>query len=114
MIAVAVGKSCLLLRFLENRFKNQHEATLGVEFGAKMIQINEKAVKVQVWDTAGQEYYRCITRAYYRGSIAAFMVFDLTSKASFDTLDLWLKEVKSNSHRKLRVCLIGNKSDLKK
>lgn len=53
-IIIDVGKSCLLLRFLENRFKNQHEPTLGVEFGAKICHINNKKIKLQVWDTAGQ------------------------------------------------------------
>jgi Ras-related protein Rab-2A len=73
-----VGKSCLLLRFLESHFKNEHEATLGVEFGAKVSQIDDQKIKIQVWDTAGQESFRSITRAYYRGSIVALLVFDLT------------------------------------
>jgi Ras-related protein Rab-2A len=109
-----VGKSCLLLRFLEGRFKNEHEPTLGVEFGARLIHVDDRKVKLQVWDTAGQESFRSITRAYYRGSIAALMVFDLTCMSSFDALKHWLREVKSNSHNKIRVCLVGNKSDLKK
>lgn len=69
----------MLLRFIEGRFKNQHEPTLGVEFGSKLVNIREKKIKLQLWDTAGQESFKCITRAYYKGSIAALLVFDLSS-----------------------------------
>lgn len=86
---------------------------MGVEFGAKMIHVDNRKIKLQVWDTAGQESFRSITRAYYRGSIAALMVFDLSSQITFESLSHWLREVKTHSHNKLRLCLIGNKSDLK-
>lgn len=98
---------------MESRFKNEHEATLGVEFGAKVSTIDDQKIKLQVWDTAGQESFRSITRAYYRGSIAALLVFDLTSLSTFKSLEHWLKELKTFSHTKLRICLIGNKVDLK-
>lgn len=90
-LKIGVGKSCLLLRFLESRFKNEHEPTLGVEFGAKMIHVDNRKIKLQVWDTAGQESFRSITRAYYRGSIAALMVFDLSSRVTFESLAHWLR-----------------------
>lgn len=64
---------------MEGRFKNQHEPTLGVEFGSKVFHIQNKKIKLQIWDTAGQESFKAITRAYYKGSIASLLVFDITS-----------------------------------
>jgi len=63
----SVGKSCLLLQFTNNRFKEEHDATIGVEFGSKKINVNNQMIKLQVWDTAGQESFRSITRSYYKG-----------------------------------------------
>ena len=67
-----VGKSCLLLQFTDKRFQPVHDLTIGVEFGARTVQIDGKAVKLQIWDTAGQESFRSITRSYYRGAAGAF------------------------------------------
>jgi Ras-related protein Rab-2A len=62
-----VGKSCILLRFTEARYKLEHEPTLGVEFGSKILKINDLDIKIQIWDTAGQESFKSITRSYYKG-----------------------------------------------
>lgn len=75
---LGVGKSCVLLRFIHEEFRNNHEVTIGIEFGSKVIQIEEQSIKLQVWDTAGQESFRSVTRAYYRSAICAFLVFDIT------------------------------------
>ena len=80
---MAVGKSCILLQFTDNKFRNQHELTIGVEFGAKTISINGKSVKIQIWDTAGQEAFQAITRTYYKGAIGALLVYDITSVLYF-------------------------------
>ena len=69
-----VGKSCLLLQFTDKRFQPVHDLTIGVEFGARMIKIDEKNIKLQIWDTAGQESFRSITRSYYRGAAGALLV----------------------------------------
>ena len=76
----SVGKSCLLLQFTDKRFKTSHDLTIGVEFGARTIQVNDTNVKLQIWDTAGQESFRSITRSYYRGAICALLVYDITRK----------------------------------
>ena len=78
------------MRLLEGRFKSQHEPTLGVEFGSKVFNIRNNSIKLQVWDTAGQESFKSITRAYYKGSIAAILVFDITNERSFLNLKNWL------------------------
>ena len=109
---MAVGKSCLLLQFTDNKFRHQHELTIGVEFGAKMIELNGKVVKIQIWDTAGQEAFQAITRTYYKGAIGALLVYDITRKETFTHVTKWLEEVKSNSSKQITIILIGNKKDL--
>ena len=80
----SVGKSCLLLRFTDGRFKTSHDLTIGVEFGSRLVPVDQNVqVKLQVWDTAGQESFRSITRSYYRGSIASLLVYDITRRQSF-------------------------------
>ena len=108
-----VGKSCLLLQFLENSFKPNHEATIGVEFGTKVISIdNGLNVKLQVWDTAGQDAFKSITRSYYRNAAGALVVYDITSRNSFINVQKWLEEAKANGNREMVLALVGNKSDL--
>jgi hypothetical protein len=75
-----VGKSCLLLQFTDKRFQPVHDLTIGVEFGARMISIDGKQIKLQIWDTAGQESFRSITRSYYRGAAGALLVYDITRR----------------------------------
>ena len=108
-----VGKSCLLLQFLENSFKPNHEATIGVEFGTKVIDIeNGTNIKLQVWDTAGQDAFKSITRSYYRNAAGALVVYDITSRSSFVNVKKWLEEARTNGNREMAIALVGNKSDL--
>lgn len=73
-----VGKSCLLMQFIDKRFKQRHDVTIGVEFGARIIHHEGINIKLSVWDTAGQEAFRSITRSYYRSAAGAIIVFDIT------------------------------------
>jgi len=107
-----VGKSCLLLQFTDKRFQPVHDLTIGVEFGARMINIESKPIKLQIWDTAGQESFRSITRSYYRGAAGALLVYDITRRETFNHLTRWLEEARQNSHQNMVIMLIGNKSDL--
>ena len=109
---MAVGKSCILLQFTDNKFRHQHELTIGVEFGAKTIDIEGKLVKIQIWDTAGQEAFQAITRTYYKGAVGALLVYDITRKDTFLHCIKWLEEVKNNSSKSIVTILIGNKKDL--
>lgn len=109
---IAVGKSCILLQFTDNKFRVQHELTVGVEFGAKTIELNRKVIKIQIWDTAGQEQFQAITRTYYKGAIGALLVYDITRRETFTHVKKWLQEVKVNSSKNICVILIGNKKDL--
>ena len=108
-----VGKSCLLLQFLEGSFKANHEATIGVEFGTKIITTdNGTNVKLQVWDTAGQDAFKSITRSYYRNAAGALVVYDITNKQSFINVKKWLEEAQVNGNKEMVLALVGNKSDL--
>mmetsp|Transcript_39676 Transcript_39676/g.35416 ORF Transcript_39676/g.35416 Transcript_39676/m.35416 type:complete len:106 (+) Transcript_39676:85-402(+) len=89
-----VGKSCLLLQFIDKRFRQKHEVTIGVEFGARMINVDGKNIKLQIWDTAGQESFRSITRSYYRAAAGALLVYDITRRETFTHLTRWLDEAR--------------------
>ncbi|KAH7636286.1 RAS oncogene family member Rab2 [Dermatophagoides farinae] len=107
-----VGKSCLLLQFTDKRFQPVHDLTIGVEFGARMITIENKQIKLQIWDTAGQEAFRSITRSYYRGAAGALLVYDITRRETFNHLTTWLEDARQHSNSSMVTMLIGNKCDL--
>lgn len=107
----AVGKSCLLLQFTDKRFQPVHDLTIGVEFGARMISIDGKQIKLQIWDTAGQESFRSITRSYYRGAAGALLVYDITRRDTFNHLTTWLDDARQHSNSNMVIMLIGNKTD---
>ena len=108
----AVGKSNLLLRFAQNDFKTEYQLTIGVEFGAKNLDINNKKFRLQIWDTAGQENYRSITRAYYKNSVCAILVYDISSRESFEHISNWIEDCTAQSPKTVFMILVGNKSDL--
>ena len=109
-----VGKTNMLKRFLQNEFDSNTKETVGVEFGSKNFTLGEKGdiVKAQIWDTAGQERYRSVTKAYYKGAKGALLVFDITRKTTFENLDNWLIDLRTNADQDILIILIGNKSDL--
>lgn len=91
----AVGKSNLLSRFARNEFDTNTKATIGVEFQTQAVEIEGKEVKAQIWDTAGQERFRAVTSAYYRGAVGALVVYDISRKATFESVKRWLEELTS-------------------
>ena len=108
----AVGKSNLLLRFSQDDFKSEYQLTIGVEFGAKNLDIDNKKYRLQIWDTAGQENYRSITRAYYKNSVCAILVYDITNRDSFEHISSWVEDCLAQSPKTVFMVLVGNKSDL--
>ncbi|GMR37994.1 hypothetical protein PMAYCL1PPCAC_08189, partial [Pristionchus mayeri] len=92
-----VGKSSLLKYFTEGRMAEMSDPTVGVDFYARMIELRPGLrVKLQLWDTAGQEKFRSITRSYYRNSVGVIIVYDITSRASFEHVPGWLREAEAN------------------
>ena len=108
----SVGKSNILLRFSENKFESKHIVTPGLGFASKHYMYNNTDYLIQIWDTAGQEKYKSITNAYYKGAKGAFVVYDITNKNSFDNADNWLNNLRASADKKCSIILIGNKSDL--
>ena len=109
-----VGKSSLLQRYIQKVFNESYASTIGVDFFMKSINIGEKSIKLQLWDTAGTEKFRSITTGYYRGADAAFVVFDLSSKNSYNAVGDWIENYYKykNPDSEKNVVLIGNKVDL--
>ena len=108
------GKTSLINRFVNKTFDEKYLCTIGVDFFMKTIEVDEQTIKLQIWDTAGMEKYKSISSSYYRGSHAAFVIFDLTNKNTFDSITKWIEAYhKSNNPQfQKNVILIGNKSDL--
>ena len=107
-----VGKTNIMSKYLKNQFMEHSKATVGVEFGSKLFNHQGHKIKAQIWDTAGQEKYKAITGAYYKGSKGAFIVYDITRKDTFASIERWVNDLKATSDPKLTIILIGNKNDL--
>jgi small GTP-binding protein len=107
-----VGKTCLLLRYVRNIYDPETQSTLGVEFMTKIIETEKNRIQLQLWDTAGQELFRSVTRGYYRGSAGAFLVFDITNHDTFEHVGRWLHDVKEVARSDVVTILLGNKVDL--
>ena len=107
-----VGKTNIMSKYLKNIFQADSKATVGVEFGSKQFNIEGHSINAQIWDTAGQERYKAITSAYYKGAKGAFVVYDITRKESFESIDKWVSDLKASADKKLTIVIIGNKSDL--
>ncbi len=107
-----VGKSCLTGRAIIDRFDNEYSPTVGFEFLTFTTKIEDKIIKLQIWDTCGQEVYRSLITNFYRNSSLAMMVYAINSRESFIHINQWLKEVKIHSHPDVKIILVGNKADL--
>ena len=101
-----------MLNFIDKRFRSEHDLTIGVEFGSKIIDVRGTKIKLQIWDTAGSESFKSITRSYYRAAAGALLVYDITRKDSFNHLTEWLNEARFNGNPSMAITLVGNKSDL--
>ena len=108
----SVGKTNIMSKYLKNEFHEDSKATVGVEFGSKQFNIEGHTIKAQIWDTAGQERYKAITSAYYKGAKGAFVVYDITRKSSFESIDKWVNDLTATADKKITIVVIGNKSDL--
>jgi len=107
-----VGKSAIMLRFTEDRFTEDLMSTIGLDFKMKMIEIDNKTVNIQIWDTAGQEKFKTITKTYYRGASGYIIVYDVTNRNSFDHVSTWVDEINDHGNNDMIKILVGNKCDL--
>ncbi|XP_075880385.1 ras-related protein Rab-26-like [Nelusetta ayraudi] len=107
-----VGKTCLLVRFKDGAFlAGSFISTVGIDFRNKVLNIDAVKVKLQIWDTAGQERFRSVTHAYYRDAHALLLLYDVTSKTSFDNIQAWLTEIHEYAQEDVVLMLLGNKAD---
>ena len=107
-----VGKSCLTTQAVRNNFEEFYQATVGFEFLTFNLRINNNVVKLQIWDTCGQEVYKSLISNFYRNSSLALIIYAINNKDSFQHAENWLNDLKNQSNPNVRVFLVGNKSDL--
>ena len=103
-----VGKSCLTLKATQDRFESIYSPTIGFEFLTYTVQIGDKIIKLQIWDTCGQEVYRSLISSFYRNSSLAILVYSIDDENSFSNLESWLNELKSQGNVDMNIFLVGN------
>ena len=108
----SVGKSCLTTKAVKNNFDEYYQATVGFEFLTFNMKVNDKVVKLQIWDTCGQEIYKSLISNFYRNSSLAVLVYAIDNKESFTHVENWLNDLKSQANEDVRIFLVGNKADL--
>ena len=107
-----VGKSCLTTQAVRNNFEEFYTATVGFEFLTFNMRINNNVLKLQIWDTCGQEVYKSLISNFYRNSSLALILYAINNKDSFTHAETWLNDLKNQANPNVRVFLVGNKSDL--
>ena len=107
-----VGKTSITNNATKNVFIENYRSTIGMEIFSLYFKINHKLLKLQIWDTCGQEIYRSLITNFYRNSSLALIVYSIDKRESFKDIDLWIKELKSKSSPDIKIILVGNKTDL--
>lgn len=106
------GKTSILNRFVDDNFNNSHISTIGVDLKIKNLEFNNKNIKFQIWDLAGQERFKTITSSYYKEINAIIIVFDVTNKNSYDSIKNWIDSINMFAPKNINLILVGNKIDL--
>jgi small GTP-binding protein len=108
----SVGKTSLILRYVNNSFSDNVKPTIGCDHYDKDVSVNGSNVKLSIWDTAGQERFRGLSASYYKKARCVIVVFDITKKSTFDKIDFWRDEIANFADPDVLVFLVGNKVDL--
>ena len=106
------GKTSLISRYCNNEFYGAYLSTIGIDFQIKNIILNNKNIRLQIWDTAGEERYRNIAKNYFQSSDGFIIVYDISNSESFYKLDDWIEQIKNNAQETSKMILFGNKSDM--
>ena len=107
-----VGKTCFLMRFTENTFQEIHMSTIGLDYRFKKMPVDEgKEATVQIWDTAGQDRFRAITKNYYKGAHGIILIYDVTNQKTFENVRNWVTQIRENASEKAIIYIVGNKID---
>ena len=102
------GKTPFLLRYTDDSFKANHLTTIGIDFKIKIININGKLIKLQIWDTAGQKEFRTITKTYFKGTHGIILLYDVADQDSFSNIPNWMKQIENNAPNNACKVLVGN------
>ena len=109
-----VGKTCFLIKYTDQSFQDIHMATIGLDYRVKTMKLkNNKEVKIQIWDTAGQDRFRSITKNYYKGSHGIILIYDITNRRTFENVQKWISQIREETSQNVVIYLIGNKIDMK-
>nr|CAX70484.1 Rab-protein 10 [Schistosoma japonicum] len=106
-----VGKTCLLIRYVDGSYSPSFISTIGIDFKIKTIELEGKKIKLQIWDTAGQERFHTITTSYYRGAMGRMMIYDITNRRTFDNIQTWMKNICDYASEDVEKLVVGNKCD---
>ena len=109
-----VGKSCLTIQAIKNKYVDLYRATVGFEFMSFNIRINKITIKLQIWDTCGQEVYKSLITGLFRSTSLAIILYSVINKNSFQHIETWIRDLKNNSDKNIKIILVGNKNDLEK
>ena len=107
-----VGKSCLAIKASRNYFEDFYSPTVGFEFLSFNVKVEDKVIKLQIWDTCGQEVYRSLISSFFRSASLAVIVYSIDTEDSFNDIEKWLNDIKTQSNPDIKIFLIGNKADL--
>lgn len=108
---IYVGKTSIINQFMYENFDNNYQATIGIDFLSKTLNIGDKSMRLQLWDTAGQERFRSLIPNYIRDSSAAIIVFDVTNKQTFDSIQRWVEDVRNERGDSVLIAIVANKID---
>ena len=110
----SVGKTCFLLRYTDNTFQEIYMSTIGLDYRLKTVQLqNGEKVKAQIWDTAGQDRFRAITKNYYKGANGIILIYDITNIKTFEGVKNWIEQIRDEVNQDVLIYLVGNKIDKK-
>ena len=108
-----VGKTCFLLRYCDKTFQDAHLSTIGLDYRVKTMTLkNKKNIKLQIWDTAGQDRFRAITKNYYKGANGIILIYDVTNLQTYENVKNWITQIREETNPNVVIYLAGNKIDV--
>ena len=111
----SVGKTCFLLRYCDKSFQDVHLSTIGLDYRLKTITLkNNRTVKLQIWDTAGQDRFRAITKNYYKSANGVLLIYDISNLQTYENVKNWISQIREEANPNVIIYLVGNKIDLPK
>ena len=109
-----VGKTCFLIKYTDKTFQDVHMATIGLDYRLKNMTLKSgKNVKLQIWDTAGQDRFRAITKNYYKGANGIILIYDVTNPQTFDNVKGWISQIREEANQNVLIYIVGNKIDMR-